>query len=87
MQHVAARTAEPTDHDPTDQNAAVTARLALLDARFGAAFADGGITTARQAIVGAVTRDEQLRSVPLANADEPVGSFVPHRATDAGGAG
>lgn len=87
MEHVAARTGESTDHDPADQDAAVAARLALLEARFGAAFADGGLAIARQAIASAVMRDEQLRRVPLANADEPVGSFVPHRAIDPGGAG
>lgn len=85
MEHVAARTSESVDHGPTEQDAAVAARLTLLEARFGAAFADGAAAIARPAITGAVTRDEQLRRVPLANADEPVGSFVPYRSADRGG--
>jgi hypothetical protein len=86
MEHVAARNEESADRGPTDQDPAVAARQALLDARFGPAFADGGHAVARPVIAGAVARDEQLRRVPLANADEPVGSFVPHRSTDRGSA-
>lgn len=88
MEHVAARTGETTDdHKSADLDVAIAARLALLDARFGAVFAGDGGAVARQAIAEAISRDEQLRRVPLVNADEPVGSFVPIRSSNRGDAG
>lgn len=72
--------AGPSGEHPAGSRARATveARLALLDARFGATFG-GGLAVARKAIEDAVARDERLRKVPLGNADEPVGPFVPYR--------
>jgi hypothetical protein len=84
MEHVAARKSEPTDQERADREVAIAARLALLEARFGTAFADDGAKVARGAIAEAVQRDEQLRRVELVNADEPVGQFVPYRPVSRG---
>ena len=77
MEHVAARAGE-TGKTVGDE-AVVAARLATLQTCFGAAFGEEGLPVAREAIVGGVNRDHILRQVPLGNADEPIGSFVPVR--------
>ncbi len=84
MEHTAARSGDAGDTAAIHE-AIVAARLAMLEARFGAAFAGEGMAIARRAIAEAVDRERRIRQVPLGNADEPVGSFVPFRADDGGG--
>ena len=84
MEHVAARSNVLTDQEEADQHAVIVTRMALLQARFGSAFGDDGLAIARGAIEASVKRAAQLRRVPLRNADEPAGGFVPVRASDSG---
>ena len=73
-------TIEPNPSRPeVNAEPEVEARLALLRARYGAAFAGDEAGVARTAIEGAVARDAQLRRVRLGNGDEPVGAFAPFR--------
>ena len=60
----------------------VETRLALLRARYASSFGGGDDEVVRRAVEGAVARDARLRRIQLANADEPVGAFVPFRVAD-----
>ncbi len=85
MENEAARTGLTDESSASRHNATVDAQLALLRARYGAAFSGDDLGIARASISMATKRAARIRQVPLANADEPVGTFVPYRGDDRGG--
>ena len=60
----------------------VDALVELLKGRYGNRLTDEQLEELRKAVEGAVDRAAQMRSVPLANGDEPAFVFRPFRGED-----
>ena len=67
------------DRSPFDERQ-IDLRLETILARFPGRYDDDQIADIRKRIAATVDDARALRAVPLTNADDPAGPFVPYRA-------
>jgi len=74
-------TDQPAGENPR-QATIINAQFAFIAARFGDGLSAEERAEIRSRLARSVALGEQLRSVPLANSDEPEMLFIPYRGKD-----